>query len=69
MKLTGVLGDTEKGQFVTVAELMAHGNIMEYIRENRANRLELVRDFTLPPLSPLNVTVVARGSPGSGVPP
>ena len=39
-----------KGQFTTVSEWMAHGNIMEYINQNPANRLELVRDFTPPPL-------------------
>ena len=42
LKLIGVHGDMNKGQFTTVSELMAHGNIMEYIRKNHVNRLELV---------------------------
>ena len=57
----------EKGQFVTVSEWMVHGNIMEYIKHNHANRLKLVRDFAYPAASLLSVIVVARGSPGSGV--
>ena len=35
-----------KGQFVTVSEWMAHGNIVEFIKKNYVNRLELVRDFS-----------------------
>jgi len=35
----------EKGQFVTVSEWMAHGNIMDFIRNNHVNRLELVCDL------------------------
>ena len=34
------------GHFVTVSEWMKHGNIMDYIRNNHTNRLELVRAFT-----------------------
>ena len=41
----------EKGQFVTVSEWMAHGNIMQYIKNNHTNRLELVRTFTFPTIS------------------
>jgi len=41
----------DKGQFITVSEWMAHGNIMEYIRKTPVNRLELVRDFTFPTVS------------------
>ena len=48
LKLTGLQVDVEKGQFATVSEWMAHGNIMDYIRTNPVNRLELVRDFTCP---------------------
>jgi serine/threonine protein kinase len=48
LKLVGVQGDMEKGQFTTVSEWMAHGNIMEYIRNNHVNRLELVCDPTFP---------------------
>jgi serine/threonine protein kinase len=48
LNFAGVQGDMEKGQFVTVSEWMEHGNIMEYIKKNHVNRLELVRDFTSP---------------------
>ena len=48
LTLVGVQGDMEKGQFVTVSEWMAHGNIMEYIKSNHTNRLELVRGFAFP---------------------
>jgi serine/threonine protein kinase len=51
LKLAGVQGDMEKGQFITVSEWMAHGNIIEYIKNNHVNRLELVRDFTSPTTS------------------
>jgi len=43
LKLVGVLAGTERYQFATVSEWMAHGNITEYIRKNAVNRLELVR--------------------------
>ncbi|KAF9644344.1 kinase-like protein [Thelephora ganbajun] len=42
LKLAGVQGDMEKGQLVTVSEWMAHGNIMEYIKKNHVNRLDLL---------------------------
>ena len=42
LKLKGVVGDMEQYQFATVSEWMMHGNIMEYIRKNATNRLELV---------------------------
>ena len=48
LKLVGIQGDMDKGQFITVSEWMAHGNIMEYTRKNSVNRLELASDFTLP---------------------
>jgi len=51
LKLIGVRGDMDKGEFITVSEWMAHGNIMEYIRNNHANRLELVRGFAAPATS------------------
>ena len=51
MKFVGVWGDMERGQFATVSEWMEHGTIMDYIGKNRANRLELVRDFTPPTTS------------------
>ena len=48
LKLDGVQGDMGAGLFTTVSEWMEHGNIMEYIKRNNVNRLELVRDFTFP---------------------
>ena len=51
LKLAGVLGGMDKGQFVTVSEWMMHGNIMQYTRKDNVNRLELVCSFT-PPLLP-----------------
>ena len=64
MKLTGVYGDMGKGEFITVSEWMTHGNIMEYIGQNHANRLELVCVLLSPSVPSLNATVVARCSPG-----
>ena len=51
LKLAGIQGDMEKGQFITVSEWMAHGNIMEFIGENHVNRLELVRGLAFPAVS------------------
>ena len=48
LKLVGVQENVEKGQFITVSEWMAHGTIMDYIKKNHTNRLELVRGFTSP---------------------
>ena len=49
MELVGVVGDMEKGEFITVSEWMAHGNIMEFIKVNHdVNRLELVCGFSFP---------------------
>ena len=42
LKLVGVLDGIAEGDFVTVSEWMTHGNIIEYIRKNATNRLELV---------------------------
>ena len=50
LKLVGIQGDMEKGQFITVLEWMAHGNVVQYINENHVNRLELVRGFVVPPI-------------------
>jgi len=47
LKLAGVQGDMDKGQFTTISEWMFHGNIMQYIRRNHVNRLELVRSSTI----------------------
>lgn len=45
LRLIGVLDGFGDHLFATVSEWMVHGNIMEYIRENAINRLELVRAF------------------------
>ena len=46
MELVGVQEDTESWEFATVLKWMEHRNIMEFIRVNHSNRLELVRDST-----------------------
>lgn len=48
LKFAGVQGDMRKGQFITVSEWMKHGNIVDYIKHNHVNRLELVRYPDLP---------------------
>jgi len=48
LKLKGVQGDMDRGQLITISEWMTRGNIMEYIRKNQVNRLELVRGPTVP---------------------
>jgi len=48
MNLVGVQEDVNKRQFSMVSEWMSRGNIMEYIKNNYANRLELVRGITSP---------------------
>ena len=55
LKLVGVQGDMDKGQFITVSEWMAHGNVMEYTGKKHVNRLELVRRFTVPPIPSLKM--------------
>lgn len=45
LKLFGAFGDMEKGPLTTVSEWVAGGDIMEYIKHNPVNRLELVRNF------------------------
>jgi len=51
--LVGAQEDIKKRQLVIISERMVYGNIMKYINENYANRLELVRDFSLSSLPPL----------------
>ena len=53
LSLVGVLDGFAGHQFATVSEWMEHGNIMEYIRKNSTNRLELVRasGFQVDPFS------------------
>ena len=69
LKLIGVYRDIDKGQFTTVSEWMTHGNVMEFIRKNYANRLELVRGFsvTTAPFTEMRQTVT-WGGPGSKLP-
>ena len=51
LKLLGVYGDMNKGQFITLSEWMIHGSIVEFIRKNHVNRLRLVRGFMVPATS------------------
>jgi len=51
LRLFGAQEDVEKRQFATVSEWMDGGNIMEFIKGNHANRLELVGG-SLPPQLP-----------------
>jgi len=48
LKLVGAQEDVKKKEFTTVSEWMEHGTIMDYIKKNSTNRLELVHDFTFP---------------------
>ena len=63
LKLVGVQEDIGKQQVVTVSEWMTHGNIMDYIEHNSANRLELVRGFISPPHPPLKCDNSYTGYP------
>ena len=47
LELIGAQEDMKKRQLITVSEWMVYGNIMKYINENHANRLELVRNSAL----------------------
>jgi len=62
MKLAGVYGDMAKGQFVTVSEWMLHGNIMEYIKNNDVNKLDLVRGIAVPVTSFTNTRRQLHGA-------
>jgi serine/threonine protein kinase len=55
LKLAGVQGDIGSGQFITISEWMKHGNVMEYIKRNHVNRLELVRYLAFPTLPMLEI--------------
>ena len=55
LKLAGVQGNMREGRFVAISEWMKNGNIMEYIRSNHVNRLELVRYLVLLPLAVLEI--------------
>jgi len=63
LKLVGVQEDIGKRQFVTVSEWMAHGTIMDYIKNNPTNRLDLVRDFIFSPPPPLKYDNSCTGRP------
>jgi len=69
LKLAGVQMDMDRGKFTTVSEWMPHGNIVEYIEKNYANRLELVRDFTVSTAFTEMQQTVAWGSSWSEVSP
>ena len=47
LELLAVNIDPQSGALSMVSELMEHGNIMDYIRVNEANRIHLVRHFCL----------------------
>ena len=55
LKLLGVQEDMKERRFATVSIWMEHGNIMEYIKRNHTNRLELVRAFVSPAASPTKI--------------
>ena len=44
-----------KGKFVTVSEWMKHGNIMEYVKNNHVNKLDLVCDVAFPVTSVIKI--------------
>ena len=46
----------DKGQFITVSEWIADGDVMEYIGKNPVNRLELVHGFTVSVTSPTKMS-------------
>jgi len=51
LKLAGVQEHANERQLTTVSELMAYGNVMEYIENHHVNRLKLVRGFIPPATS------------------
>ena len=70
LKLVGVQDGTNGRQFAIVSEWMSNGNIMEFIENNPANRLDLVRGITFPRHFLYRSTTIAIwGSPGSEIPP
>ena len=46
LQLIAVDIDPHSGQCSMVSEMMKNGNIKDYISENEANRLQLVRELT-----------------------
>jgi len=49
LEFVGVQVDMAECQLATVSKWMGHGNIMQFARKNRVNKLELVRDLTSSP--------------------
>ena len=45
LKLVGVQGDMDKRRFIMISDWMVNGNIMQFVKKNHVNRLELVEDF------------------------
>jgi hypothetical protein len=43
LELLAVNIDPQRRELSMISELMENGNIMDYIRENKANRIRLVR--------------------------
>ena len=64
LKLVGVQESAGKREFITVSEWMEHGTVMEYIKKHHADRLELVRHSTFPPLPVLKYDNSCMGRPG-----
>lgn len=46
LELIGVNVDPQNGTFSLISEFMVNGNIMDYIRVNKANRIRLLEDVT-----------------------
>lgn len=63
LRLVGVQGDMETGQFSTISEMMVRGNIMEYVKRNHVNRLELARDSLSLPSPSLKCDSSCTGQP------
>jgi len=64
LELLAINIDPQSGALSTVSEFMENGNIVDYIRVNEANRIQLVRHFGLWPFCGLTATKlgdVARG--------
>jgi hypothetical protein len=46
LELIAVNVDHQNGTFSLISEFMVNGNIVDYIRTTKANRIRLVRHFT-----------------------
>jgi hypothetical protein len=47
LQLLAVKINPETGRFSTISKMMTNGNILDYIRVNKANRLRLVRPLII----------------------